>query len=331
MMKEAEIRPAALFERYLELSRRDIETFFSDHSGFVEVSCPGCASDARSPGFVKLGFEYQLCDDCGSLYLSPRPSIDMQVDYARNSEAVEFWSSHFYRETAEARREKMFKPRAQQVQALVGDGIARPGVIADIGAGYGIFLEELARLAMFETIMAVEPAPGLAVVCREKGFSVIEKFVEDAVDGEIDSDLTTAFEVLEHVFEPVDFIRACGRTLKPGGVLLFTTLTITGFDLQVLWSESNSIYPPHHINLLSIDGLRALVARSGLDLIDISTPGRLDVDIVANALRAMPGLEVDRFVRTIATGSPEMKEEFQGFLQRSKLSSHVRVLARRTR
>jgi SAM-dependent methyltransferase len=329
MMKEAEIRPAALFERYLELSRRDIETFFSDHTGFADVACPACGDSAGSLAFVKLGFDYRTCDGCASLYLSPRPSIEMQSDYARNSEAVEFWSTHFYRETAEARRERMFKPRAQQVRKLVEDGLAAAGVIADIGAGYGIFLEELKALGGFERIVAVEPAPGLADVCRQKGFPVIEKFVEDVEDGEIGSDLTTAFEVIEHVFEPVDFLTACRNTLKPGGMLLFTTLTITGFDLQVLWSASNSIYPPHHINLLSIDGLKSLVERSGLELVQISTPGRLDVDIVSNAIQSMPGLEVDRFARTLASMPSEVREDFQAFLQRANLSSHVRVLARR--
>jgi SAM-dependent methyltransferase len=329
-MKEAEIRPPALFERYLELSRRDIKTFFSDHSGFSEVGCPSCAAPEKTPAFVKLGFAYQLCDRCGSLYLSPRPSIAMQSEYAQNSEAVRFWSTNFYRETVDARREKMFRPRAELVRQLVNDGIVKaPGLVADIGAGYGIFLEELQRLEIFDRIVGIEPAPGLAEVCREQGFQVIEKFAEDVEEGEIDADLTTSFEVLEHVFEPVDFLRACRRTLRPGGILLFTTLTISGFDLQVLWDRSNSIYPPHHINLLSVDGLRKLVERSDLEVVEISTPGRLDVDIVASALEADRILDVPRFVRALVAQPAEARADFQSFLQRRNLSSHVQVVARR--
>lgn len=329
-MKEADIRPAKLFERYLELSDRDVETFFSDRSSFVEVACPACGSEERTGAFVKLGFQYDLCDRCGSLYLSPRPSVAMQSEYARNSKAVEFWGTHFYRETAEPRRQKMFRPRAELVAKLVREGLVpTSGVIADIGAGYGIFLEELQRLGIFQRIVAIEPAPNLALICREKGCEVVEKFVEDVKEGAINADLTTAFEVLEHVFEPLSFLRACARTLRPGGVLLFTTLTITGFDLQVLWSESKSIYPPHHINLLSLDGLRTAVERSGLELVDLSTPGQLDLDIVANAVQSNPALEVPRFVRHLSASSQNVRDDFQAFLQRGQLSSHVRVVARK--
>jgi SAM-dependent methyltransferase len=329
-MKEAEIRPAALFERYLDLSRQDIDEYFSDHSRFQVIDCPACGEAGRTPAFVKFGFEYQTCNGCSSLYLSPRPSIEMQSDYARNSRAVEFWSTHFYKETAEARREKMFRPRAEQVSELVERRIVEPGVLADVGAGYGIFLEELERRGTFEKLVAIEPAPGLAQICRDKGYDVVPKFVEDVTDDEILADLATAFEVVEHVYDPADFLRACRRALKPGGFLQLTTLTITGFDLQVLWSASNSIYPPHHINLLSVDGLAKLVGRCGFEVVELTTPGRLDVDIVVNALKADPSIDAPRFARTLAACDQAVRDDFQQFLQRAKLSSHVRVLARRT-
>lgn len=329
-MKESEIRPEALFDRYLELSRRDIATFFADHAAFREIRCPACDSKDSREGFEKLGFHYRVCEQCSSLFLSPRPTEEMQAAYSRQSEAVEFWSTHFYRETADARREKMFRPRAQQVGALAAQGLVPAGgTFADIGSGYGIFLEELKSLDLFGDIVGIEPAPGLAAVCRGKGFRVIEKMVEDVAEGEVRADLATAFEVLEHVFEPVRFLQAAAAVVRPGGILLFTTLTISGFDLQVLWNESKSIYPPHHINLLSVGGIRDLVRRSGLELVEISTPGRLDVDIVSGMAASNRSLPLPRFVESLLASPPSVQEDFQLFLQRSLLSSHIRVLARR--
>jgi len=328
-MKESDIRPLALFDRYLELSRRDIEAFFSNRSDFVEVSCPACHSSRAKLAFTKLGFEYQQCDDCSSLYLSPRPTEAAQAEYSRKSEAVKFWSTHFYRETADARRQKMFRPRAELVASIVRDRIPHAATFADVGAGYGIFLEEIGALALFDRVIGIEPAPDLAEICREKGFDVIEKMVEEIPAGGLRADFVTAFEVLEHVFSPVEFLRACQRTLAPGGLLLFTTLTSSGFDLQVLWDESKSIYPPHHINLLSIEGYRLLVESAGLELVELTTPGKLDVDIVTGALRERPLLDVPRFVKSLLDQSQEVLDRFQGFLQQSLLSSHVRVIARR--
>jgi hypothetical protein len=153
VMKEEEIRPPGIFNSYLELSRQDIARFFGDKSHFVEVSCPACGSEYRDPGLDKLGFRYVICNECESLYLSPRPTTQMTNDYYKESEAVKFWGTHFFKETAEARREKMFKPRARLVNEWADlVGIDRFAALMDVGCGYGIFLEEVARLGSLHPI-----------------------------------------------------------------------------------------------------------------------------------------------------------------------------------
>ena len=331
-MKESDIRPRKLFNQYLELSRQDISLFFSDHSRFVEVACPGCDSQTCEPGLVKLEFKYMLCSECGSLYLSPRPTVEMYERYYQSAESVKFWSTHFFKETAEARRQKIFKPRAD----LVGEWVEKietkskdRGLFVDIGSGYGIFLQEVKRLGLFDKIMGIEPEANLAQVSRDQGFSIIEKKLEAIDDGEIDADFATAFEVLEHVFNPREFLRAARRILRPGGILMFTTLTVSGFDIQVLWENSKSIYPPHHINLLSTQGMRELVTRSGLQLLDLSTPGELDVDIVHNNHKENPEIELPRFIASIISAPQEVRTGFQKFLKANELSSHIRVIGMR--
>jgi 2-polyprenyl-3-methyl-5-hydroxy-6-metoxy-1,4-benzoquinol methylase len=331
-MKESEIRPQQLFNRYLELSRKDIERFFFDHSRFAEVACPACGSEQREPGLEKFKFKYMLCSDCGSLYLSPRPSVKMYELYYRESDSVRFWSTHFFKETAEARRQKIFRPRALLVEEWVkrcgvipGDG----GLFVDIGSGYGIFLQEVERLGLFNQIIGIEPAPDLAQIGREQGFEIIEKKLEALKDGELTATFATAFEVLEHVFNPQEFLMSASRILRPGGTLMFTTLTVSGFDIQTLWEHSKSVYPPHHINLLSVEGMRRLVERSGLHLVDLSTPGELDVDIVRNIYAENPEISLSRFARSIIHAPENVRASFQNFLKSNELSSHIRVIGTR--
>ncbi|UCE51503.1 MAG: class I SAM-dependent methyltransferase [Desulfobacterales bacterium] len=331
-MKESEIRPQQLFNRYLELSRRDIERFLSDRTRFKEVSCPACGCEERKPGLVKFEFSYVLCASCGSLYLSPRPTVEMYKYYYQEAESVKFWSTHFYRETAEARRQEIFKPRA----LLVGEWAKKSGIksngeglFVDIGSGYAIFLEEVRRLELFGQIMGIEPESNLAKVGRYRGFDIIEKRLEDIEDGEVGADFATAFEVLEHAFNPLEFLGAARRILRPGGILMFTTLTVSGFDIQVLWENSKSVYPPHHINLLSTQGMRDLVARSGLRLIDLCTPGELDVDIVHNIQRENPAIQLPSFVASIINAPDDVRTNFQNFLKANELSSHIRVIGAR--
>ena len=328
-MKEDEIRPPDLFNRYLELARRDTQAILEKSARFTEVDCPACGAARKEPAFEKLGFRYVLCAECRTLYNSPRPTAALLSEFYRNGESVSFWSTDFFKSTAEARREKMFRPRAELIGELCERrGIHGEAVIADIGAGYGIFLEEIARLGRFNDIVGIEPGPELAQVCRDRGFRVVQKAVEDVQPSECQADVATAFEVLEHVFEPLDFLRGARRLLKPGGTLLLTTLTVDGFDIQLLWEKSKSVFPPHHLNLLSINGIERLFARAGFAVSDLQTPGKLDVDIVANAAKEDPTLRLPRFISMLlARRDSEIREEFQSFLAGHRLSSHLRVLA----
>jgi 2-polyprenyl-3-methyl-5-hydroxy-6-metoxy-1,4-benzoquinol methylase/ribosomal protein S27E len=328
-VKESEIRPEALFGRYLELVRGSGEQILRSSAEFVRVPCPGCGAEDGETVFKKEGFQHELCGSCGSLFVSPRPSPALLDRYYTESEAVRFWRTHFFKETAEARREKMFRPRAEEAAALArAEGLGAGATLADVGAGYGIFLEEIAKQGVFSTVIGVEPAPALAEECREKGFTVFQMKAEAVPPGTVRADIVTAYEVLEHVFDPCEFLQGVSRLLRPGGLLLFTTLTVSGFDIQVLWEHSRSVSPPQHLNLLSLEGVRRLVRRSGLVLARLDTPGRLDIDIVRNAARVDPEIVLPRFVQRVLERGPAAESEFQDFLQRHHLSSHVRALVR---
>lgn len=328
-MKEHEIRPAALLNEFFRLLKLDAERLARKRASFVSVPCGFCGADAPRPAFEKDGYPYVTCADCGSMYVSPRPSAADLEEYAATAEAVRFWSTNFYRETAAARREKMFRPRAAVVAGLARQGMAQAGRLADIGAGYGLFLQEVAPLGIFRDLIGVEPDVRLAAICREHGFRVVERWVEAIEDGEVAADVATCFEVIEHAFDPLTFLRGCVRTLRPGGLLVLTTLTIGGFDLQALWQRSRSITPPQHINFPSIDGAQRLAARAGLDVVEIATPGELDVDIVRNVLLSDPSADVPRVARALALAPDDARASLQDFLRRHRLSSHLRLLARR--
>ncbi len=137
-------------------------------------------------------------------------------------------------------------------------------------------------------------------------------------------------EVLEHVHSPRQFLLGIRAGLQPGGRLLLTTLTSSGFDIQVLWKDSKSISPPHHLNFSSVEGMRLLFERSGYRVFTIETPGQLDVDIVANMYRENQEIKRSRFVEELVIYSDEkQKASFQDFLATHCLSSHIRVIAER--
>lgn len=327
-MKESNIRPRELFDKYLQLAREDINEFFLDKGDFVDIPCPACQSEEKKNAFDKFGFSYVTCLKCNSLYLSPRPTQELINAYYKGSRAVRFWSTNFYKATVKGRREKMFRPRGKLVAKLAKKVSLTQSLLVDVGSGYGIFLEEIKKLRIFNEIIGIEPNPELAGLCQRKGFSIIKKPVEKIEKGEVKAGMATSFELLEHVYSPAELLKTIRDILATRGLLLFTTLTISGFDLQVLWDKSKSIYPPHHINLLSFEGIKQLVERCGFRVLELCTPGKLDVDIVLNMLKEEPSIKLPQFILYLLDQRDERTHNsFQTFLQRNGLSSHLRCLA----
>jgi SAM-dependent methyltransferase len=328
ILKEKNIRPTNLFEEYLRLSSEDAEKCFGDVER-VKISCPACESNESKKEFVKNGFEYVSCMCCRTLYLNPRPTIESFEKFYNSSISSNYWAETFFPAVAESRRELIFRPRVKRLQSLCCDMDISPKVVMDVGAGYGIFLEEFKEEMPDIRTIAIEPSKNLADICRKKGFEVVEDIAEKVSGYESAADLVVCFEVLEHIHNPLQFVSTLSKFVAPGGYLMVSTLGVDGFDIQMLWEKSNSVSPPHHINFFSVEGFRRLFERAGMIDINITTPGVLDVDIVRNAFQSDPSvLEGQRFLQKVIEDD-KLAEYFQDFLKSSKLSSHTWVLAKK--
>jgi 2-polyprenyl-3-methyl-5-hydroxy-6-metoxy-1,4-benzoquinol methylase len=326
-MKEREIRDSTVHKRYLELVRADAEKIFNDSSTFQHFPCPACASPRSDVQFKKDNFQYVQCTSCLTLYNDPRPQYgDIQKLY-RDSESTKFWVEKFFSPFAEARREKIFRPRAEYIASKFPH--YRSAVIGDIGAGFGLFLEELRALWREAGFWAIEPSEDMAGICSSKGFNVIKSMVEDIEERDGTFDLLTSFELVEHLYEPILFLEKINALLKKGGIFYFTTLNGLGFDIQVLWERSKSISPPHHLNFFNPSSISLLLNRSGFEVIEVATPGKLDWDIVDTAALEEK-VDVGRFFATVRSfGSETAKTRFQEWISEFNFSSHMRVIARK--
>lgn len=327
-MKEHEIRPETLLKRYVELSAADARECFADDSR-TAVACVGCGGSDSSFQFDKHGFAYVRCAACGTLFQSPRPPIGAFEAFYRESASSRYWAEVFFPAVADIRREKMFRPRVERLGGLCRERGLRVERLIDVGAGYGIFLDEWRARFPATELLAVEPSAPLARQCRSNGFTVVEAIVEQVTGHAGSADLVTCFEVLEHVYSPLEFVRVLTDLARPGGYVCVSTLCIDGFDLQMLWETSTQISPPHHINFLSVRGFETLFARAGLQDVSVTTPGQLDVDIVRNAAERDPRLlEGNRFLQTVLARE-SITRRFQDFLSANQLSSHAWVMGRR--
>lgn len=333
-MKESEIRPGALFDQFLALAECDTKLYFGDVP-FSRVTCPACDRDDSALAFRKHGFSYETCRSCETLYVNPRPGRDAFKRYYREAPSIRFWAANCYKQTEAARRERIVAPLARAVLEKIGKyssdvETTKRGWIADIGAGYGVFGEEMRKIAPKTTVLAIEPSPELSSICREKGLTTVTMFLEEAVRADLpigpgERGTLTSFELIEHVQNPHAFLESCRHILQPGELFIFTTLNGLGLDIQVLWEKSKSVHPPHHINFFNPRSIKTLLERAGFHLLEVSTPGKLDVSILENSLDKIFS---DRFWSNFLKQlGEEGKDRFQQFLADHSLSSHMMVVA----
>ncbi|NUO38784.1 MAG: methyltransferase domain-containing protein [Gemmatimonadaceae bacterium] len=326
-MKEAEIRSRTAHNTYLALVSADAERLAQDHSAFAAIDCPCCGGRSIIEEFQKAGFRYVSCESCATLFVNPRPTFDSLMALYADSPSTRYWVEEFFKPMAEARRARIFRPRAQYVAEHFPD-VAR-GRVGDIGAGFGLFLEELQALWPAANLVAIEPSADMAAILRTKGIPVVEQMLEQVPPSEAGFDLLTAFELFEHLHDPAGFLRHVARLLRPGGVLYLTTLSGFGFDIQVHWASSKSVSPPHHLNFANPASMARLLERTGFDVIEIATPGELDWDIVEGNWQ-QEGIDPGRLWRTVSRhGGDDAKRRLQGWIRESGFSSHLRAVARR--
>ena len=323
-LREVEIRPADLLSEFKRLSVEDAQAFFSDPSKLVEVLNPATDEGGSSFAFERDGFRYNRADACGSLFVSPRPKKEALEEYYANSQASAYRVEHYSRATVEARRTHLTRVNAGWMDQMIDEtGNSEARSFVDIGTNSPAIFDEVKDLGLFDEMYSLNPLPGLEEECSARGVTIIDEPIENV-------GAVTAWHQLENQFSPLELLQTAYEMLAPDGLFFFTTRTCDGFDLRMLWDKAPYIFVPEHLNLLSVAGLSQLVARGGLDLIELSTPGQLDLELTRHAAEQDKSIKLHPFVAYLIEERDELAHaDFQAFLQKHRLSSYVRVAAAR--
>jgi 2-polyprenyl-6-hydroxyphenyl methylase/3-demethylubiquinone-9 3-methyltransferase len=123
-------------------------------------------------------------------------------------------------------------------------GLPLGGVsLLDAGCGAGLFAEPLARLGA--DVLGVDPAPAAIDAARSHAEETGARLAYRATTVEAlaaegrQFDVVSAMEVIEHAADPRAFIAAAAPLVKPGGLLIASTLnrTLKSFALAIVGAE----------------------------------------------------------------------------------------------
>jgi hypothetical protein len=136
--------------------------------------------------------------------------------------------------------------------------------------------------------------------------------------------------VIEHLFEPREFVAQCAHLLPSGGLLILSCPNGLGFDIAMLGAKALAV-DAEHVNLFNPQSLSQLLEHCGFEVLEATTPGRLDAEFVREAaLKGEIDLSGDPFLKRVLMDDWEsLGWPFQQFLAHHNLSSHLWVAARR--
>lgn len=329
-LSSEDIRPSQFNLVQKQLLLFDQSELFKKSAEFIYVNCPACCHSDYVKVFEKYSFTYVKCEKCETVYINPRPTADMLTEYYSSSQRYAYWNSHIYPATEHIRRERIDIPRVNKIIKVCNELNLTCDNILEVGPGFGIFAEEMKKMSQCKEIVLIEPNKALADTCTRRGLTVVNNAIENAVLYKDSYDIVVAFEVFEHLFSQMDFLRKVHLCLRKNGIVVLTCPNIKGFDIQMLGSEADVI-DNENLSYFHPESIRELFSLCGFVILELLTPGKLDVDHVREKILKNK-LDITNQVwlnEVLIKSWHKVGANFQEFLSENLMSSHMWIIAQK--
>lgn len=143
----------------------------------------------------------------------------------------------------------------------------------DVGCGVGTHLLIASRY--FESVVGVEPSDN-AEIARSKGLKVHRDFLRSDVDLGISAGAFGCFQVLEHIFQPVQFLKLISKYLTLHAVGCINVPDGERIFRRGIYSSVIS----EHVNYFTPSSLIRTVSQSGFEILDLQRDsGTCEIDV----------------------------------------------------
>jgi 2-polyprenyl-3-methyl-5-hydroxy-6-metoxy-1,4-benzoquinol methylase len=322
-----------IFEQRIE----DANYIYKKHKGnFVSRVCFLCGEN----DFTKLQkfhgtYEITKCNVCASESVNPVPCEEALKDYYNNGKC-----NLLLDQLLKARYKKesdfIMDDRVKVVLELIA-GMNKVEInLLEIGCSSGTFLSKLKHFIgkqfpdrkVFLAGIDIDANAIQSKVDKdlELTASNAEAYVKSAAGR---YDIILHFELIEHLADPYTFMTSLYSLLKTDGVMFFSTPNADG--LEMLASGYNdfrllahSIFPPMHLNAFSVSNIGHFAMRSGFKVVEVTTPGRLDIDMLSLCEN-----ELDDGLKRVSDLDDNTKGLVQYLVSFLRGSSHMRCILRK--
>lgn len=231
-----------------------------DDLDFKIDSCPICGgvdfTSLAKNDRHQLGIKTVGCKSCGLIQTNPRPSVIGLNDFYRN----------FYREFYQGikvpteryvlnlNKDERLKYTARRIIEKCNP--MTNSVILDYGCGEGSLFVALKQAGFKGVMLGIEPNNEFAKYASETGGATVYDNLEK-IDKKVDCIVVN--HVLEHIHNPVDFLKKLSSTIKPNGYIY---IDVPDVDF---YKSINDLHIAHlyHFNMRTI---RLIADCAGYDI-----------------------------------------------------------------
>jgi len=215
--------------------------FYKPYSpkNLASLPCAVCGGESSDLVTEENNLNIVRCIGCNYVYVNPRPTVpdlgDFYREYYPDQEGLpESWGGEM---------SAIFASACAEITAQRSGGR-----ILDIGSSYGHFLGQFD--AQHWDATGIEPSPNAVTFCGEH-FPHIKAHTANFEDVDLEGgsfDVITSFYVLEHVFDPRDFMTRIHNLLADGGTAIIRIPYTKPFFPFARLLGRPLMYAPMHLN-----------------------------------------------------------------------------------
>ena len=250
-------------------------------------SCPLCGSRSREflfsgreheyPETTSQGFDFHRCRECSLVYLAPRPDeSELPIIYPKR-----YYSQVSVNASPADLDLSSFSGRMLHKRLLgrmVGNmaPFLKPTPlhsILDVGCGGGRSLKSLHTAFGCETVgIDMDVSDHVAAQYSSAPMTVIRGNFMDYDFGGRQFDVVYASHLIEHLANPIDFMRKAHACIKPGGLCILETPNVECLAFRMFGKHWGGNHIPRHWFMLSPVTARTIGEKSvpgGWELLDV--------------------------------------------------------------
>lgn len=214
----------------------------------------------KNPQNIKEIYKYNFCQNCGLGVID----LDLNKDYSSNYDAEYFE----YQEANNSIVTKIIEFFSLTREEYVLKYRKNINTILDVGCGVGVFLSNLKT--HFQNLYGTELNEHAKKIIGNKTPSIT--LIDSNLETDLKFDVITMWHVLEHVNQPVIFLKKIAKNINNGSVIFIEVPNNKSWNFRIFKENYHWISVPEHLYFYNEISLKNIFAKAGLKVINVYYP-----------------------------------------------------------